>query len=56
MDLQNNASFSSYAYIVLLTWNAIAAFSDESVAKLVHRVLLLYLVVMPRGVAARGIR
>ena len=30
--------------IVLLTWYAIAAFSEESVAKLVHRVLLLYLV------------
>ena len=41
MDLQNNASFS----LVLLTWNAIAAFLEESVAKLVHRVLLLYLVV-----------
>ncbi len=38
MDLQNNASFSSYAELclVLLTWNAIAAFSEESVAKLVH--------------------
>ena len=43
MDLQNNASFSSY--VVLLTWNAIAAFSEEHVAKLVYRVLLLYLVV-----------
>ena len=31
--------------LVLLTWNAIAAFSEESVAKFVHRVLLLYLVV-----------
>ena len=32
--------------LVLLTWNAIiAAFSEECVAKLVHRVLLLYLVV-----------
>ncbi len=40
MDLQNNASFSSYA-----TWNAIAAFSEEHIAKLVYRVLLLYLVV-----------
>ena len=40
MDLQNNASFSS-----LLIWNAIAAFSEEHVAKLVYRVLLLYLVV-----------
>ncbi len=30
---------------VMPTWNAIAAFSEESVAKLVHRVLLLYLVV-----------
>ena len=30
--------------IVLLTWNAIAAFSEEHVAKLVYRVLLLYLV------------
>ncbi len=30
---------------VLLTWNAIAAFSEECVTKLVHRVLLLYLVV-----------
>ncbi len=27
------------------TWNAIAAFSEEHVAKLVYRVLLLYLVV-----------
>ena len=39
MDLQNNASFSSY------TWNAIAAFLEEHVAKLIYRVLLLYLVV-----------
>ncbi len=31
--------------LVLLTWNAIAAFSEECVAKLVHGVLLLYLVV-----------
>ncbi len=31
--------------LVLLTRNAIAAFSEECVAKLVHRVLLLYLVV-----------
>ena len=31
--------------LVLLTWNAIAAFSEEHVAKLVYRVLLLYLVV-----------
>ena len=33
--------------IVLFTWNAIAAFSEECmiIAKLVHRVLLLYLVV-----------
>ncbi len=31
--------------LVLFTWNAIAAFSEEFVAKLVHRVLLLYLVV-----------
>ena len=29
----------------LLTWNAIAAFSEEHVAKLVYRVLLLYLAV-----------
>ncbi len=29
----------------MLTWNAIAAFSEEHVAKLVYRVLLLYLVV-----------
>ncbi len=29
--------------LVLLTWNAIAAFSEECVEKLVHRVLLLYL-------------
>ena len=41
MDLQNNALFSSYAY----TWNAIAAFSEAHVIKLVYRVLLLYLVV-----------
>ena len=38
VDLQNKASFSN---LVLLTWNAIAAFSEESV----ERVLLLYLVV-----------
>ncbi len=31
--------------LVLLTWNAIAAFSEECVAKLVHRVLLIYSVV-----------
>ncbi len=31
--------------LVLLTWNAIAAFSEEHVAKLAYRVLLLYLVV-----------
>ncbi len=37
MDLQNNR--------VMLTWNAIAAFSEESLAKLVHQVLLCYLVV-----------
>ena len=30
--------------IVLLTWTFIAAFSEECVAKLVYRVLLLYLV------------
>ena len=29
----------------MLTWNAIAAFSEEHAAKLVYRVLLLYLVV-----------
>ena len=40
MDLQTNA-----LCLVLLTWNAIAAFSEEHVAKLVYRVLLLYLVV-----------
>ncbi len=28
VDLQNNASFSSYALIVLLTWNA---FSEECI-------------------------
>ena len=38
-------SFVLELCLVLLTWNAIAAFSEESVAKLVHRVLLLYLVV-----------
>ncbi len=31
--------------LALLTWNAIAAFLKECVAKLVYRVLLLYLVV-----------
>ncbi len=31
--------------IVLLTWNAIAAFSEECVANFVHGVLLFYLVV-----------
>ena len=41
MDLQNNAWFSSF----MLTWNAVAAFSKECVAKLVYGVLLLYLVV-----------
>ncbi len=30
-------------------------FSEQCESKLVHVVLLLYLVVMPRGVAARGI-
>ena len=44
MDLQNKALFSSYA-LVLLTWNAIVAFSEECIAKFFHRVLLLYLVV-----------
>ena len=44
MDLQNNASFLELC-LVLLTWNTIAAFSEEHVAKLVYRVLLLYLVV-----------
>ncbi len=29
----------------MLTWNAIAAFSEEHVAKFVYQVLLLYLVV-----------
>ncbi len=29
----------------LITWNAIVAFSEQCVAKLVHGVLLLYLVV-----------
>ncbi len=33
--------FSSYASFA--SWNAIAAFSEECVEKLVHRVLLLYL-------------
>ena len=42
VDFQNKALFSSYAYF---TWNAITTFSEESGAKLVHRVLLLYLVV-----------
>ena len=28
----------------LLTWNAIAVFSEEHVAKLVYRVVLLYLI------------
>ncbi len=41
MDFQNNASGSR----VMPTWNSIAAFSKECVAKLVHGVLLLYLVV-----------
>ena len=44
MDLQNNAlivlEFNMPSF-----WNAIAAFSEEHVAKLVYRVLLLYLVV-----------
>ena len=40
VDLQNNASFSNYAQFCLL-----ATISEEGVAKLVHRVLLLYLVV-----------
>ena len=37
-------SFVLELCLVLLTWNAIAAFSEESVAKFVHQVLLLYLV------------
>ncbi len=40
MDLQSNASFSSY----IAYWNAIVAFSEQCEAKLVHGVLLLYLV------------
>ena len=40
MDLQNKASFSSYA---LLGMPLQPAFSEEHVAKLVYRVLLLYL-------------
>ncbi len=36
----------SRVYMVdLLTWNAIVAFSEQCEAKLVHVVLLLYLVV-----------
>ncbi len=42
VDLQNNASFE--LWVGLLTWNATVAFSEQCVAKLVHRVLLLYLV------------
>ena len=38
-----NASFSSYAWFCF-TGNAIAAFSEECVAKLIHEVLLLYLI------------
>ena len=45
MDLQNNYCSVLELCLVLLTWNAIAAFSEEHVAKLVYRVLLLYLVV-----------
>ncbi len=41
MDLQSNASVIAG----LLTWNAIVAFSEQCEAKLVHGVLLLYLVV-----------
>ncbi len=41
---------------VIATLNATVAFSEQCVAKIVHGVLLLYLVVMPRGVATRGIR
>ncbi len=40
MDLQNNGSFSSYNNY------AIVAFSEQCVAKLVHVVLLLYLIVV----------
>ncbi len=50
-----HASFSSYS-LSLLTWNAVVAFSEWCVAKFFHGVLLLYVVVMPRGVAAGGIR
>ncbi len=43
-----NCGFAKYLVLelclVLLTWNAIAAFSEEHVAKLVYRVSLLYLV------------
>ena len=64
MDLQNNASFFELC-LVLLTWNmnAIGAFSEEHVAKLVYRVLLLYLVVssallktLAIGIAARELQ
>ena len=36
-----NQCFVLELCLVLLTWNAIAAFSEEHVAKLVYRVLLL---------------
>ncbi len=38
-------SFSSYVVCLFGQWNAIAVFSEERVANLVHGVLLLYLVV-----------
>ncbi len=42
--------FAKYCFVLelwldLLTWNAIVAFSEQCEAKLVHVVLLLYLVV-----------
>ncbi len=41
---KKNALFSEL-WLGLLTWNAIVAFSEQCVAKLVHGVLLLCLVV-----------
>ncbi len=44
MDLQNNASFSSYGRFAYFECH-IVAFSEQCEAKLVHVVLLFYLVV-----------
>ncbi len=45
LDFNSWICFVLELWLVLFTWNDIVAFSEQCVAKLVHVVLLLYLVV-----------